>query len=120
MKIQLQKEEIKTTYLKPCTALKWHFNCTIQELKLSEHLKKREMKKYFNCTIQELKQKIKMKRLIFFLHFNCTIQELKLAILRVDYLRAFKFQLHHTGIKTFYSLQPVTDGEAISIAPYRN
>ena len=98
MQFQLHHTGIKTTYLKPCTALKWHFN----------------------CTIQELKQKIKMKRLIFFLHFNCTIQELKLAILRVDYLRAFKFQLHHTGIKTFYSLQPVTDGEAISIAPYRN
>ena len=77
-----------------------NFNCTIQELKLPCITYQILRREHFNCTIQELKRQKPVELYTWLLNFNCTIQELK----RIKLFGAaitFRFQLHHTGIKTW-------------------
>ena len=55
----------------------------------------------FNCTIQELKLKRRFGLAEEFLNFNCTIQELKQRKAKRPCRNQSRFQLHHTGIKTW-------------------
>ena len=139
-RFQLHHTGIKTKSMESDSFEAFYFNCTIQELKRCGNLFSRSSSCHFNCTIQELKQKLKALQMIIIEHFNCTIQELKRAVevdetpVRVDFnctIQELKpaapataktkllFQLHHTGIKTFFNHFLSTSKE-ISIAPYRN
>ena len=88
---------IKTPFDDAAARAREDFNCTIQELKLTELTACTGAPPYFNCTIQELKQQ-----------------------LPVVALKRREFQLHHTGIKTGGAEIQKGKPERISIAPYRN
>ena len=76
------------------------FNCTIQELKRDGIKRIKEPDYNFNCTIQELKRDDGKATAKAFAYFNCTIQELKPDSDAASMAEPWRFQLHHTGIKT--------------------
>ena len=96
---QLHHTGIKTAYYQRETVRAQKFQLHHTGIKTDRGVISRLITYHFNCTIQELKLVMMANNLSFMLYFNCTIQELKPAR-QVHFILVRIFQLHHTGIKT--------------------